>query len=236
MFQEIIDNIVQTKKTLWLLPHRLRSQKAIAKYVTTNLNCVCVNIGSGSTLLPGWLNGDIWPYPGTVYFDATGRLPFDNKSVHYINCEHMIEHIGFDECRSFFKECSRVLCDDGVLRITTPELTRLMQLYMGQGEVSETELLEHHRQYHQRPATSMCAWFNDHMHLWGHKFIFDDTTLTDLLRRCGFTQLTRCRFGESQYPALRNIERHHENVEWMKTAYLTIVEARKHASFTPDFQ
>jgi predicted SAM-dependent methyltransferase len=234
MFQEIIDSIVQTKRTLWLLPHRLRSQKAIAKYVTTNLNCVRVNIGSGPTLLPGWLNGDIWPYPGTVYIDATRQLPFDDKSVHFINCEHMIEHIGFDECRFFFQECSRVLCNEGVLRLTTPELTRLIQLYMGQGEVSETVLLKHHRQYHGRPAPHICAWFNDHMHLWGHKFIFDEATLYDLLHCCGFAQLTPCRFGISQHPPLQNIERHHENVEWMKTAYLAIVEASKYALTTPE--
>jgi predicted SAM-dependent methyltransferase len=227
MFQESIDRIVRTKKALWLLPHRRRSRRAIAEYLRNNADCVRVNIGSGNTLLSGWLNADIWPYPGTVYINATERLPFADRSVHYVNCEHVVEHLGLEPCRLFFRECYRVLRDDGVLRITTPELRRLMDLYLGRGEVSEAALLAHHRHYHQRPVASICAWFNDHMHLWGHQFIFDEPTLYALLRDTGFQGLTPSSFGVSRHPALTNIERHHENVEWMKTAYLTIVEASR---------
>ena len=115
----------------------------------------------------------------------------------------MIEHLEYATCKYFFQECFRVLQSNGVLRISTPSLEKLILLYSEQGKVDTLELLAHHRQYHQRPTENINAWFNDHVRLWGHKFIFDQSTLLGLLKEVGFTKIKECKYGESEQGALR---------------------------------
>lgn len=227
MFVQVLNRIFQIKQNLWLLPYKIRSKRKIAAYFKENAECVQLNIGSGSNLLPGWLNGEVWPNKGTVYIDASKRLPFKDSSVRFINCEHLIEHLGYETCQYFFKECFRVLGEDGVLRISTPNLERLIPLYLGTSGLSPEEILTHHRQYHDSTVENMCGWFNDHMRLWGHKFIFDEPTLTELLRTASFSRIIKCEYGKSQHPELQEIEKHDEGVEWMKWAYVMIFEAYK---------
>jgi predicted SAM-dependent methyltransferase len=227
VFSETLDAIRRAKQWLWLYPFRRRSRRTIADYVGRHAGRVRVNIGSSESLLPGWLNGDIWPIPGAVYLDALQRLPFADGSVRFINAEHFIEHLDLDDGRRFLVEARRVLADDGVLRLTTPNLERLMAMYLGSAEPTGDRLLMHHRTVHGRPAADLCSWFNDHMHLWGHRYLYDPPTLDRLLAETGFGDRRVCRYGESDEPDLTGIERHDEGVPWMQSAYLLIVEARK---------
>jgi len=224
-----LNTILQVKQNIWLLPYKIHSERKIAEYRKDSGHCVRLNIGSGSELLPGWLNGEVWPSPDTVYIDASKRLPFDDRCVHFINCENLIEHLGFEPAEHFLKECNRVLRDDGILRISTPDLKKLVQMYSGNCAVSFEEVLRHHQQHYGKPVLNMCSWFNDHMRLWGHRFIFDEPTLVGLLKEAGFCHVIPCEFGESRYPQLQNIERHDEGIRWMQWAYVMIFEAGKEA-------
>jgi hypothetical protein len=50
--------------------------------------------------------------------------------------------------------------------------------------------------------------FNDSMRLWGHRYIYDGNDLSRRLREAGFADITRFEPGESDTPALRNLEQH----------------------------
>lgn len=227
MLTELFDQILKTKKEILLRPHKLKSKQIISNYVQENPGKAKLNIGSGGSVLPGWLNADIWSYDGTVYMDVSEKLPFNNNTVQIIKTEHMIEHLEYETCKYFFQECFRVLQSDGVLRLSTPSLEKLILLYSGRGKVNIQKLLEHHRQYHQRPTENINAWFNDHVRLWGHQFIFDQPTLLGLLKEVGFTQIKECKYGESEHINLQGVETHDEGVEWMRWAYVMIFEASK---------
>lgn len=228
MFTELMQKIIQIKQDLWLLPHKIRSRRRIAAYIREHQGQVRLNLGAGCSPMEGWLNGDIWPYPGTVYMDASRRLPFADGSVEFVRCEHLVEHLSYADSRRLLGECYRVLQADGILRISTPALEKLIALYWGEGQPAHAELLAHHQAYHNRPAENICAWFNDHVRLWGHQFIFDQATLTQLLKEVGFEHFVACQYGESQHPPLQGVEIHDEGVAWMRWAYVVILEAYKH--------
>lgn len=227
MFTEFLNFLHKFKTDIWLAPYKKQSKKQIQSYVNKHNNCIRLNIGSGSTLISGYLNGDIWPHPGTVYMNVSEKLPFDDQSVKFIKCEHMIEHLDYSVCQFFLCECHRVLRKDGVLRISTPSLEKLISLYLEQGQIPHSELIQHHQDYHHQPTENICGWFNDHVRLWGHQFIFDQITLLELLKKSGFSRIQEVKYGESQYPELQNVETHDEGVEWMQWAYVMLFEACK---------
>lgn len=227
MFTEFLNSILNTKRKLWLLPHKIRSGRKIASYLRRNAHCVKVNIGSGAGLLKGWLNGDSWPFEGTVYIDALRKLPFNDESVDFINCEHMLEHLEYGACEKFLAECRRVLKKGGVLRISTPNLTKLVGIYLGQFHIPPSKILEHYNLYHNAKVSDMCQWFNDHFYRWGHRFIFDETSMKEFLTKAGFFDVTECVYGESRHPELCGVEGHDEGVEWTKNGYTMIFEAEK---------
>ena len=89
-----------------------------------------VQIGTGPSVLPGWLNTDLEPsLPGVVFLDATEPLPLANESVDYMYSEHMIEHIGYAEGTTFLRECFRALKPGGQFRVATPNLLNLLRIY-----------------------------------------------------------------------------------------------------------
>ena len=80
-----------------------------------------LHIGSGRVALPSWVNVDIQPLPEVdVVNDVTEGLPFDEAQ--FIFAEHFIEHLPFDAALQFLRECRRVLLENGVLRLSTPNL------------------------------------------------------------------------------------------------------------------
>ena len=168
-------------------------------------------------------------YPGVVFVDAARPLPFADNAVWRINGEHLVEHLPYPVAQAFFAECYRVLQPDGVLRISTPDLHKLMIIDAGDFGVAAAEELTYHQQYHNPAADTLCAWFNDHMRLWGHTFLFDESTLFHAVRRAGFSQPEWCAYGQRRHPELQGIERHDEGVAWTHQ-YVMILEVTKVAA------
>lgn len=169
-----------------------------------------LHVGCGPALLEGWVNADRDRIEGAVLLDATQPLPFPDGSVGYVFSEHFIEHLDYGEGERFARECFRVLAPGGVVRTATPDLRFLVELY----SAPKTEL---HRAYIEwitrlfvpyAPAASDAFVINNAFRAWGHRFIYDEKTLTGLLHSAGFTDVERVAPGESRHPELRGIERH----------------------------
>ncbi|MDQ2978064.1 MAG: hypothetical protein M3R62_02505, partial [Acidobacteriota bacterium] len=80
-----------------------------------------LHIGCGSEAIPGWLNIDSRELPGVDrVLDVTRGLPFENVSAIY--AEHFLEHLSLDHGLEFLSRCRQALRDDGVLRLSTPNL------------------------------------------------------------------------------------------------------------------
>jgi len=170
-----------------------------------------LHLGCSELLRPGWFNTDKYPRRITVaYCDATGRYPFENDAFDYVFTEHMIEHVPYAGGESLVRECLRVLKPGGKLRISTPDLERILAL-----REPTTQLEKEYVQYAlgaipEAIDGQVSFFINQFMRAWGHTFIYDRETLSGLMRSAGFINITARRPGESDDPELTDIERHGE--------------------------
>ena len=61
-------------------------------------------------------------FKNAVLYKVPERLPFEDTSVSYVHCSHIVEHLCHAELYSFLKEVDRVLNRGGVIVISTPLL------------------------------------------------------------------------------------------------------------------
>ena len=172
-----------------------------------------IHVGCGSAILPGWLNIDIEALPGVdLVHDVRDGLPFEG--VELIFAEHFIEHLDFEAGLAFLAECRRVLTDDGVLRLSTPNLDWVWR-----------------HQYHpaswvrDREAVRDCFWINRAFHGWGHRFLDNSQTLEESLFEAGFVTVERAVHGSSRHPELRHLECHETYPDSPDLHHVIVVDA-----------
>jgi predicted SAM-dependent methyltransferase len=168
-----------------------------------------LHIGCGKNILPDWLNMDYLPLSReSLYLDA--RRPFFLKgdTFDYVFSEHMIEHISYNYGLKMLTECRRVLKPLGKLRISTPDLAFIVNLYRPQKSVLEQEYIKWAADlfFHRNPNVNEVFVINYFMRNWGHTFIYDEATLRNAMTTAGFTNIVKCDLQESEDPALRYLE------------------------------
>jgi predicted SAM-dependent methyltransferase len=172
-----------------------------------------LHVGSGPVLLEGWINVDNQPYRGIdQVLDIRQGIPYSD--LEFIFAEHFIEHLAYDDAMKFLRDCRRALVDDGVLRLTTPNLdwVWMTQYHLGQW----TQPSE---------AVRDCFWMNKAFRGWGHQFLYNAQTLTECLRDAGFATVERCNYGESRHDALRGVEHHEKYLDSPELPHLIVAEA-----------
>ncbi len=192
------------------------------KYFRQNMKTK-LQIGCGPNYLNGWLNADI--ISGNIYLNAKRKMPFKPKSFDFIYCEHFIEHLGKEDGLKFLRDCYRILKDNGVIRITSPDLEKIIDIYYDRNQyVKRENLIE---AYGKGSQLQPCELFNDYMHEWGHRFIFDRQMITSTLANIGFIEITFCECKKSNHSELRNLEKHLEKYSFLNMAETFIAEAKK---------
>ena len=222
-------NHEDTMHCSWFRRYLLRRarSKAIASALTESPGGLRLHFGCGQHLLDGWLNFDLEPPAGAFLLDARQPLPFPSACSRFIFHEHFLEHLRFDEGLAFLTECARVLRPGGIMRMSTPDLRRIIATYLDVNpDVRLHAALERHKGMLEatHPVTP-AVFFNDKMRGWGHRFIYDEEILRRRLHQAGFSSVVRRPFGHSEIPALRGLETH-ADVQWMRSAEPLIVEAR----------
>jgi predicted SAM-dependent methyltransferase len=173
---------------------RRRAQALAASALQTGK----LHLGSGLCIREGWTNVDLNPGRGGFVWDLAERLPVSSGSVRYIFTEHFIEHVNRPECLALMTECRRVLEDNGVLRISTPDLRFLLDEYR-EGRMEEW------RDVGWNPTTP-CGMVNEGLRLWGHNFVYDECELMLLLREARFTRIRAANWHTSRHEPLRGLE------------------------------
>jgi predicted SAM-dependent methyltransferase len=167
-----------------------------------------LHIGGGLHRLDGWLNTDLGLLPAVMLMDATQKFPFSDETFKFVYTEHMIEHISYEQGSFMLRECHRVLQDGGIIRVTTPDLASIVDLYRTDLSEIQQRYLSWFSQAFLLPKmlpTSANA-INAFFRLWGHQYIYDEETLTSALQAAGFRSIKRHRLGHSDHDALRNLE------------------------------
>ncbi len=172
-----------------------------------------LHIGSGPHILEGWFNIDNQPYKGVdLVHDVIEGLPFDDVS--FIYAEHFIEHIPYHDAVDFLRTCHSILREDGVLRLSTPNLDWVWRHNYHPNEWSE-----------DHEAVRDCFWMNRAFRGWVHQFLYNLPTLTATLHDAGFAKVVPCRYGESDHPELQDVEGHEQYPDDPDLPHVVVVEA-----------
>ncbi len=121
-----------------------------------------------------------------VWADATKRIPLPDNSVEVLYTSHMVEHLDRKEAKLFLQEAYRVLAPNGIIRIAVPDLRKLVNQYITEGNADffiERSLLTR-----QRPKTVLDRLkyliVGDRHHLW----MYDGSSMVHLLSIMGFKE------------------------------------------------
>lgn len=168
-----------------------------------------LHIGCGGNTLDGWLNSDYEPaLSDVVHLDATGTFPFGDGVFDFVFSEHMIEHVSYGGGLAMLRECHRVMKPGGRIRISTPDLAFLVDLY----RTDKSPLQEAYIRWASAefirgiPGPDDAFVINNFVRDWGHLFIYDEKTLRASLVAAGFTDVVRCALNESPDAVLRGLE------------------------------
>ena len=163
-----------------------------------------IHFGCGYNRLDGWINVDLdRTCKLDLISDLRQNLPFKSQSADYIHSEDFVDQLELEKAYHFFKECHRILKEDGVMRVLTPDVHQFAKRYI-QGDKGLLKLWD--EQIGLLLMTrSLCEVFNLGMRLGGHTFLYDGETLAYVLKECGF-EPKRVRFQYSEESELRGLD------------------------------
>lgn len=168
-----------------------------------------LHVGCGRNIIDSWLNCDLSPYTKEVAkLDVTKPFPFEKNTFDFVLSEHMIEHIDYKHGSHMLQECYRVLKNDWKIRVSTPNFQFLMKLYTDRNKDIHNEYIRWTTKEFipEAPYNSPMFVINNFVRDWGHKFIYDEFTLYNLLKANGFSNIKKCSLNESEENVFRNLE------------------------------
>jgi predicted SAM-dependent methyltransferase len=157
-----------------------------------------LHLACGPNVLEGWANIELTGDGPVIGWDLRRPLPVESGTVEFIFNEHFLEHLELAQGRTLLLDCWRVLRPGGVLRISTPELRKLVDEYLA-GRLTEWTDVD------WVPETP-CRMMNEGMRMWDHQFLYDAPELQRLLRECRFLEVRREEWHQSRHPELRGLE------------------------------
>lgn len=177
-----------------------------------------LHVGSGPVLLPGWINIDNLPYSGIDFlWDAARGIPFRN--ARFVFAEHFIEHLSYSQARDFVAMARTALRDDGVLRMSTPNLDWVWELSYRRDRWKNAD-----------DAIHDCFDTNRAFRGWGHQFLYNFATLAALLRNSGFAEVRQLAYAHSDIAELRGLEHHQQYPDSPDLPHVVVVEAQGRAT------
>jgi hypothetical protein len=175
-----------------------------------------LHLGCGDHKLPKpWENFD-------KEVDLREKLPFQNGVGQYIFAEHVIEHLPFRDGLYFLTECHRVLNNEGVLRFSFPDMTKIgidaLPLYAKHLKKETGKAVRNIEDVWLSIATD-----------WGHRSVWTADVARRLVIAVGFDKVvTLPAYGQSIHSDLSGIDgRHLSEGLQLARAETTVIEAVK---------
>lgn len=156
-----------------------------------------LHLGSGGRIIGGWANIDITGLR-TIPWDLRNPLPLAPGQVRFVYSEHFIEHIDRAAARRLLSRVRDRMISGAIVRLSTPDLAKLV----GDYQAGRVVRMEHGKWFPETP----CRMLNEGMRLWGHVYLYDEPELVALLKECGYSDIRRVAWGESDHPELRELE------------------------------
>jgi predicted SAM-dependent methyltransferase len=185
---------------------RVRAKRDIRRYLSSTSSAK-LNVGCGGNIVVGWLNVDSAPRPGAVYLDGSAAWPFPDGTFDAVLAEHVIEHVPKADGRRLLAEARRVLRPGAVVRIATPDMKFFARLISGQVR-EDDDYLSAIGKFRSEPAPSRCDAVNIIFRDYGHRYIYTEEELADMMAEAGFSNLRRSRAGSAIDPIFLGAEGH----------------------------
>jgi predicted SAM-dependent methyltransferase len=168
-----------------------------------------LHFACGTVKLPGWVNIDRDPVSEIVdiSWDIREPLPVADGCAGLIHHEHFLEHLEVGEGVAFLRQCYRLLCPGGVLRVAMPDLTECVRQYY-ENDWRQPWMKKYGYEWIQTRAENLNIAFRD----WEHKWLYDREELHRRLREAGFLKIRDCERCESTVEALRGLETREESL------------------------
>lgn len=139
-----------------------------------------VNLGCGQDTKPGYLNVDFVKLEGVDLVCDVSKLPFRDRSIEELYASDILEHFPWRQVRDVLREWRRALRPGGRLKIRTPNLRGLVELYLQRGPGWRREEGPGVDPIVERIYGSQDREGNYHF------VIFDEESITKLLGECNF--------------------------------------------------
>jgi predicted SAM-dependent methyltransferase len=179
-----------------------------------------LQLGANVVLLPEWLNTDLYPQsPGSVTLDASRPFPLADASFDYVFSEHQMEHIPFEGALNMLRESHRILRPGGKIRIAVPSVDALLGLFVANRTDQQNRYIEYRTKlcYPNAISPTPCYAMNASFMNWGHKFLYDRETLSQILLKIGFADVRFFTPGQSDDENLTGLESRTSDIDNYET-------------------
>lgn len=145
-----------------------------------------LHLGAGSNYLPGFVNIDLFSTVKADVYANISALPFEPASIDVIYGSHVLEHVHRHCILATLAHWHSLLKPGGILRLAVPDFAACVAWYNKTGDLRSLIGLLYGGQ---------TSWLNT------HHIIFDEGTLSDDMRRVGFTGIERWDWRKTEHAA-----------------------------------
>ncbi|MDO8493083.1 MAG: methyltransferase domain-containing protein [bacterium] len=136
---------------------------------------VLIHLGCGPANDPRWINIDLLRLPHIHHIQSITRLDnFPDNTADLIYASHAFEHVSHRELLDVLIEWCRVLKSGGVLRLSVPDLDRLIHIYNSENKEIQSIV--------QPLMGTQDYQYNFHYSVFNKKY------LTELFKKAGFKE------------------------------------------------
>lgn len=139
-------------------------------------------------------------FPDNVrYGNIVQGLPIQAESCQAIYCSHVLEHLSYHDLHTALMNTFTYLKIGGIFRAVVPDLHILATSYLQNKDSNSANIFMEDSGLGQphRPRTIkefLIEWFGNSQHRW----LWDEASLSEALRKVGFNQIRRAHYGDSQ--------------------------------------
>jgi len=179
----------------------------------------CINLCSGGSRIPGYLNIDIVKGADIVMDLARHDLPFPPNSVQRIVCMSAINYFSRLRAAELIRQCFRILEPGGIARFGVQDMEMLAQRYVQKDNAFFFQKLPNGKDRFEGPTLGdkFAAWFYGYA-AGGYpcQYFYDYESLAFLFRQAGFPLIERKPYGVSRLGRIEQIDNRPEQMFFLE--------------------
>jgi predicted SAM-dependent methyltransferase len=185
------------------------SEKQETAHGQTKPKVAKLNWGCGGYPAGGWINADLYPYPGLqIVGDILEGLPLATNSISYAVSIHALPEIAYPDLIPALQELRRVLEPSGVLRLCLPDIEKGIAAYRAQ-DLDYFAVPDEDARSIGGKFITQTVWYGF------TRTPFTEDFIEELLLKAEFTRVDRCSYMQtaSPFPDIVELDnREHESL------------------------